>query len=84
METIKKIFDYCFNIEETEFLDTLIFSIIKNMGLDETDDPELFGSDIEEDEDEQNDLITEDNAEFLGMLSKLGFKTERFKKNVNK
>ena len=50
------------------------------MGLDETDDPELFGSDIDEDEDEQNDLITEDNAEFLGMLSKLGFKTERFEK----
>ena len=84
MVTIKKIFDYCFNIEETEFLDTLIFSIIKNMGLDETDDPELFGSDIDEDEGEQNDLITEDNAEFLGMLSKLGFKTERFEKNVNK
>ncbi|OFN99041.1 hypothetical protein [Streptococcus sp. HMSC070B10] len=75
IESIKKIFDFCFNnITDTNFLDLLIFSIIENSGLNLEEETEDEGFDVDDEEEENN---TDYKPLLLTFLETNGFKTKR-------
>ena len=80
LESIKKIFEYCFeSIEHESFLDVIIFSIIEYYDLDSESEIEDEVLDIYKDDDEDEE-VQNNKPSLLGLLEETyGFKTKRMK-----
>lgn len=84
LESIKKIFEHCFeSIEHESFLDVIIFSIIKNYISDSENEVEDKGLDIYND-DEDEEVQKYNKTSLLGALEINGFKTKRIKLDESK
>ena len=79
LESIKKIFEYCFeSIENESFLDVIIFSIIEYYELNSESEIEDEVLDIYKDDDEDEE-VQNNKPSLLGLLETDGFKTKRIK-----
>lgn len=84
LESIKKIFEHCFeSIEHEIFLDVIIFSIIKNYISDSESEVEDEGLDFYND-DEDEEVQKYNKTSLLGALELNGFKTKRIKLDESK
>lgn len=84
LESIKKIFEHCFeSIEHESFLDVIIFSIIENYISDSESEVEDEGLDIYND-DEDEEVQKYNKTSLLGALEINGFKTKRIKLDESK
>ena len=80
LESIKKIFEYCFeSIEHETFLNVIIFSIMKYFQLDSESEIEDEGLDNFKEDDEEEQAQKDNMSSLLTLLKTYGFKTKRMK-----
>lgn len=80
LESIKKIFEYCFeSIEHETFLNVIIFSIMKYFQLDSESEFEDEGLDNFKEDDEEEQAQKDNMSSLLTLLKTYGFKTKRMK-----
>ena len=80
LESIKKIFEYCFeSIEHETFLNVIIFSIMKYFQLDSESEIEDEGLDNFKEDDEEEQAQKDNMSSLLTLLKTYGFKTKRIK-----